>query len=347
MKHLCIINLVLILLFSACSKTQVNEEQPPEMPEQSTEQGAWETVDSVNDPMQRHEHAYVAVGDLFYLVGGRGDRAVQIYNPESQTWSDGAAPPFQMHHFQAVAYDNKVYVMGAFTENFPDEKPIPNIYIYDPETDSWNVGPEIPADRRRGAAGVVVHDNQFYIVAGITNGHLDGHVTWLDRYDPATDTWTQLADAPRARDHFHAAVVDGKLYAAGGRRSYHAIGQVANLTEAAVDVYDFDSDTWTTLDANLPTQRAGTATVEYDGALVVIGGESVRRLPTDSEDGPPTAHFEVEAYDPSTGTWSDLSQLVEGRHGAQALVHEDKIYIAAGSRTLGGSEINSHEVYVP
>ena len=40
----------------------------------------------------------------------------------------------------------------------------------------------------------------------------------------------------RARDHFHAAVIDGKLYAAGGRRSHHAIGQVANLTEAAVDV---------------------------------------------------------------------------------------------------------------
>ena len=345
MKKLLYLTLLLFLI-PACSKAPIEEEMP-EQPEEPVEIGEWQTIESVNNPALRHENAYVAIGDLFYLVGGRGDRPVQVYDPATETWTDGATPPFQMHHFQAVAYDGKVYVMGAFTEGFPDEKPIPHIYIYDPATDAWSQGPEIPEGRRRGAAGAVVHNNQFYIVAGITNGHLDGHVTWLDRYDPATDTWTQLADAPRARDHFHAAVIDGKLYVAGGRRSHHAIGQVANLTESAVDVYDFAADTWTTLDEDLPTERAGSATVAYNGKLVVIGGESVRRLPQDGDDGPPTAHFEAEVYDPATGSWSNLSTLVEGRHGTQALVHDNKIYIAAGSRTLGGNEINSHEVYVP
>ena len=338
----------LLLLIPACDKAEVTDDDPINgETEEPGDPGNWAFVESVNEPMQRHEHAYVAVGDMFYLVGGRGERPVQQYDPATKTWVDLAAPPFQMHHFQAVSYDGKVYVMGAFTEGFPDEKPIPHIYIFDPATNTWSQGPEIPEDRRRGAAGVVVHNDQFYIVAGITNGHLDGHVTWLDRYNPATDTWTQLADAPRARDHFHAAVIDGKLYAAGGRRSYHAIGQVADLTEAAVDVYDFESNTWTTLAQDLPTERAGSTSVEYDGRLVVIGGESVRRLPEDGNDGPSSAHFEVEVYDPSSGAWSELPSLLEGRHGAQAIVHNNMIYIAAGSRTLGGNEINSHEVYVP
>ena len=336
----------LLLIIVSCNG-QGEQDAPEPAPIASLEAGAWQMINSTNEPSLRHENAYVAIGDLFYLVGGRGDRPVEIYDPATQTWETGSTPPFQMHHFQAVAYDDKVYVMGAFTEGFPNEKPIPNIYIYDPATDEWSMGPEIPEDRRRGAAGVVVYNDHFYIVCGIQNGHMDGHVTWLDRYDPATDTWTQLADAPTARDHFHAAVLDGKLYAAGGRRSSHATGEVFQLTEKLVDVYDFATDTWTTLptSGNLPTERAGTGAIAYNGHIVVLGGESGRRLPEDGDEGPPTAHSEVEAYNPSTGTWTTLPPMIQGRHGTQAVVYNNQIFIAAGSRTLGGNEINSHEVY--
>ena len=331
--------LILSILISACDNNEP-EDEPIDM-------GAWQTIQSTNQPQQRHENAYVAVGDLFYLLGGRGDRPVQVYDPETQSWETRASPPFQMHHFQAVAYEGKIYIMGAFTGGYPNETPIPNIYIYDPTNDNWEVGPEIPADRRRGSAGAVVHNDQFYIVGGIRNGHNDGYVPWLDRFDPDTGIWTPLADAPRARDHFQAAVIDGRLYAAGGRRTSLATNELFKLTEAIVDVYDFASNTWSSLPSstNLPTQRAGTSTVAYRGNLVVLGGESERRLPEDGNTGPPTAHSEVEVYDPVSGMWASLPPMLEGRHGTQAIVYDDKIYIAAGSRTLGGNEINSQEVY--
>lgn len=336
---------LLLALFLLVSLPACDGQEDPATPPEVEESG-WAFVSSTNTPMQRHEHAYVAVGDKFYLVGGRGERAVQEYDPNTQSWTNKSAPPFQMHHFQAVSYQGKIYVMGAFTENWPDEDPIPNIHIYDPATDAWSVGPEIPEDRRRGAAGAVVHNNKFYIVAGIQNGHLDGHVTWLDSYDPATDTWEQLADAPRPRDHFHAVVLDGKLYAAAGRRSSQATGEGASLTEKEVDVYDFATNTWSTLAAQLPTERAGTASVAFDGKVIVIGGESVRQVPG-NEQSPPLAHDEMEAYNPATGAWETMPTLNEGRHGAQAIAHNGKIYIAAGSRTLGGNEIDSHEVFTP
>jgi N-acetylneuraminic acid mutarotase len=289
------------------------------------------------------------VGDRFYLLGGRGDRPVQVFDPETQTWETLSAPPFQMHHFQAVAYEGKIYIIGAFTNNFPGETPVPHVYVFDPAQDTWTQGPEIPADRRRGSAGVVVYEGQFYLVCGIQNGHNDGYVPWLDRFDPDTETWTRLTDAPRARDHFQAAVIDGRLYAAGGRRTSNATGESVELTEEVVDVYDFAAGTWTSLpsSANLPTKRAGTTAVVFRGNLVVLGGESERRLPEDGNEGPPSAHSEVEAYNPSTGTWISLPPLIEGRHGTQAISYENMIYIAAGSRTLGATEINSHEVYVP
>ncbi len=306
----------------------------------------WETIQSVNVPSERHENAYVVVGDKFYLLGGRGQRSVEVYDPTTKTWETRSAPPFQMHHFQAVPYNGQSYIMGAFTDGFPDEPPIPNIYIYDPATDQWTEGPEIPEGRRRGAAGAVVYNNKFYIVCGIQNGHMDGYVSWLDSYDPQSGTWTQLADAPRARDHFQAVVLDGKLYAAAGRRSSFATGQTAELTEKAVDVYDFSTNSWSTLveSANLPTERAGTAAVAFDDKVLVLGGESVRQLPGEPQ-SPPPAHSEVEAYNPGTGAWETLAPMIEGRHGTQAIVHNGMIYIAAGSRTLGSNEINSHEVY--
>ena len=308
-------------------------------------QSAWELLPQDDNLRGRHEHGYVAVGDQFYLVGGRGERPVQAYDLDTGTWETLSGAPIELHHFQAAVHDDKIYVMGAFTGGFPRETPVGNIYIYDPSADTWSVGAEIPEHRRRGAAGVVVHDDRFYIVAGITNGHNYGHVQWLDSYDPATNQWTELADAPRARDHFQAVVLDGNLYAAGGRRSSFATGEPLQLTIAEVDVYDFETDTWSTLpeSSNIPTQRAGAATVVLDGRLIVIGGESGRDLAT----GPnPPAHNEVEALDPATHSWMSMAPLRVGRHGIQAVVHENMIYVASGSRTIGANDTSSHEVYV-
>ncbi len=308
-------------------------------------QGTWELLPSDDMLMHRHEHGYVAVGERFFLIGGRGERPVQEYDPYTATWQTRASLPLELHHFQAVAHGGRIYVMGAFTGGFPDETPVGHVYIYDPEDDAWTQGPEIPPNRRRGAAGVAAHQDRLYLVSGIQNGHTDGHVPWLDAFDPATGTWTILADAPRPRDHFQAVVQDGMLYAAAGRRSSYATGEVLQLTVAEVDVYDFATDTWSTLPpaANIPTQRAGAAAVSFDGKLVVIGGESAQWLGQSSS---PPAHDEVEALDPVTQIWTTWPPLAVGRHGIQAIVHDDRIYIASGSRTVGATEINSHEVYV-
>ena len=302
--------------------------------------GSWETLPEGEQPQQRHEHGYVKVGDRFYLVGGRGEKLTQAFDPATGRWSDGAAPPVEMHHFQAVEHDGKVWVVGAMTGGYPDEPPIPRVHVYDPASDSWSLGPEIPEDRRRGGAGAIAHEGRIYVVAGIRNGHTDGHVAWFDAFDPATGEWTRLPDAPRPRDHFQAAIVDGRLFAIGGRRSSAATGQTFELTVPEVDVYDFATGEWTTLPAasNLPTERAGTTSVVLNGEILVIGGESGAQQP---------AHAEVEALDPATGRWRTLAPLNTGRHATQAVVHDGRIYVAAGSRTRGATEINSQEVYTP
>jgi len=302
--------------------------------------GRWETLAESDQPQHRHEAGYVRIGDRFYLVGGRGMRATQAFDPATGHWTDGAEPPLEMHHFQAVEHDGKLYVAGAMTGNYPTEPPIPHVYIYDPASDSWTRGPEIPEDRRRGGAGAIAHEGKIYVVAGITNGHSDGHVAWFDAFDPATGEWTRLPDAPRPRDHFQVAILDNKLYAVGGRRSSAATGQTFELTVPEVDVYDFETGEWSTLptESNLPTPRAGATTVVLNGEILVIGGESAAQQ---------AAHAEVEALDPATGRWRKLAPLNTRRHATQAVVYDGKLYIAAGSRTRGATEINSQEVFTP
>jgi N-acetylneuraminic acid mutarotase len=277
------------------------------------------------------------VGDKFYLFGGRKKESVDVYDPKTNAWAAAAPVPMEMHHFQAVAYKGEIYVAGAFTGDYPHETPIPRMYIYNPGKNQWRAGAEIPAARRRGSGGAVVYRDKIYLVCGITDGHYDGHVTWVDAYDPKINKWEALPDAPQARDHFQAAVVGDQLLVAGGRRSTQRTGHVADLTIPEVDVYDFAKGAWKTLPAsgNIPTQRASCTAVTLGNQVLIIGGESTQKV----------AHNQTEAFDFRTGTWQTLPPLQTGRHGTQAVSLGDKIYIAAGIGNAGGGpELSSLEV---
>lgn len=300
----------------------------------------WQAAEPMNLPTKRHESAMTEANGKLYLLGGRGVKPIDVYDPKKDTWTTKAMAPLEMSHFQAVSYKGEVYVVGAFTGKFPHETPIPAMYIYNPERDEWREGPKIPVDRLRGAAGAFVHNDKIYVVCGIQDGHWDGHVAWFDEFDPKTNTWRKLPDAPRPRDHVSVAMVGDKVYIAGGRLSTDKINQVLNRTIAEVDVYDFKTNAWITLpaDQNLPTLRAGNMAVAHGNKVLIIGGESDKQVP---------AHSEVEAYNTKTEKWERMPMLIQGRHGTGAVTMNGKVYIVAGSANRGGGpELNSMEVLV-
>src|SRR5690606_39742676 len=94
-------------------------------------------------PTARHESGMAPANGNLYLLGGRGQRPVEEYNPKKDLWTVKTDAPMEMHHFQAVAYNNEIYVLGAFTGDFPHEKPIPHIYIYNPAKNEWREGPAL------------------------------------------------------------------------------------------------------------------------------------------------------------------------------------------------------------
>ncbi|MEH6407612.1 MAG: putative Ig domain-containing protein, partial [Leeuwenhoekiella sp.] len=295
----------------------------------------------------RHECSFVQAGDKFYLFGGRENaQRFDVYDYKSNTWAQFNNIPKEFNHFQAVQYKGLIWVIGAFKNNdYPRETPADYIWSYNPATQKWIQGPEIPQNRKRGSAGLVVYNNKFYIVGGNTIGHDGGYVNWFDEYDPYTGIWTTLTNAPRSRDHFQAVVIDGKLYAIGGRLS-GGTGGVFEPLIAQVDVFDFATMKWTTLPSskNLPTPRGAPTVVNFQNLIYVIGGEIQKDLNGNTINDALTT---TESFDPSKngGTWKTEANMVYKRHGTQGIVSGDGIHITAGSKAKGGSPQKNMEVF--
>ncbi len=285
------------------------------------------------EPDARHEAGAVAFNNRIYLLGGRGKRPVNEYNPNTERWTDLGTPSLEMHHFQPVIHENKIWVVGAMTCCFPREDVLERIQVFDPATKKWSQGPRIPANRLRGSAGAVMYKGKLYVVGGSTNGHDGGDVNWFDVYNPATDSWNSLADAPTSRDHASATVIDDKLIVAGGRQTDHP-DTFANLV-TSTDIYDFKTGKWSR-GPNIPTPRAGAMTVGFGDDVVVAGGETERSG---------AAEKTVQAYNSKTGQWRTLPSLKEGRHSGGAAVLDGIMHVISGNGTRGGGdELSSHEV---
>lgn len=323
MRYLLLI-LPLLLFASSCQRTKVRSNVATDKKTSTT---PWRAISPSDGslPTARHEAAFIRVGDKAYLLGGRGIKPVDILDLKTMTWSAGATSPIEIHHFQPVVYNDEIYLMGAMTGGYPGETPLPDIHVYTPATDTWRTAGVIPADRRRGGAGAVLHNGQIYLVCGIQDGHRGGHVPWLDVYNPKTNAWQKLPDAPRSRDHFHAAVHGNKIYALAGRTTVAATNPFEN-TIGEVDVYDVGTKQWTTLQNNLPTLRAGTTAMTLNDDILVIGGESNQL----------TAHNEVEALAVKTGTWRSLPPLSRGRHGTGVVNFKGQLIMASGCGNHGG-----------
>lgn len=320
--------------------TQEPSESPTIMPtiSLSPTQTPWLDMNEDTRYEARHECSFVQAGNKFYLLGGRkSSKGVDTYDYTTDKWSSSRQIPTGFHHFQAVEYEGLIWVVGALHDfGYPREMPVSHVYVYDPSNDVWMKGPAIPYDRRRGGGGLAVYRGKLYLVGGNTLGHDGGFVSWLDEYNPHTNTWKTLADAPNSRDHFHAVVYNHKLYAVGGRKT--TAEHMFEDTIGQVDVFDFTTGEWlkTDLPDDLPKPRAGAATAVFNGKIMVMGGESGEQE---------EAHDDVHELDPATGKWSTRAPMNHPRHGTQAIVSGNGVYIAAGSPVRGGANQKNMEVF--
>jgi len=299
----------------------------------------WTTLETSGEVTGRHENHFIEFRGKFYLIGGRGMNPVNVFDPRTNRWETKSTPPIELHHFQAVVYNDAIYLVGAMTGGYPTEKPVENIWMYYPDTDRWVADALIPVERRRGSSGVVIHNDKLYVVGGIEFGHTSGTNNYFDSYDLKTKKWEILTKAPHIRDHFSAIVVKDKLYCIGGRNtSIHHVGKFDaffNATIPDVDVYEFKTGVWNTLQTTLPFPTAAGGIVNSGNTILYMGGEGKLNQ----------AYNLTQCLDITTGEWTQLSRLNMGRHGSGAILYNNEIYIAAGSPNRGGGNLNTMEKF--
>ncbi len=331
------------------SKPSKNTQQPGPA---ATSVGSWRTVSPEGNtkPVARHEACAVMVQGKVYLLGGRGMRPVNEYNPKTRKWRNLGKAPKEFNHMQCVAVGSVIYIVGAWYGRFPRESAHEKTWTYNVATGKWATLPGLPPGRRRGGGAAVVHNGKIFLAMGNIGGH-GGHATtlgMLDSFDLKTKRWTALASAPDPRDHVGGAVVRDrktgrpKLCVGAGRN-----GGVANFWSAPVmpvNCYDFGSGKWTR-GANIPVGRAGAATAATCGGLMMIAGGEGR-----SKQGG-GAYSRVDLYDVTTNSFRTPTFLKRNRHGSGLAVADcscGNIYLPSGSGSLGGGpELTSMEVWSP
>lgn len=221
----------------------------------------------------------------------------------------------------------KIYVIGGYPAN---RVSVATVQVFDPATDSWKLTSRLPVTLNHTMAASA--NGKLYLIGGQISNAGDGpFVNTVFEYDPANATWTARAPMPTSRGAGAAAVVDGKIYVAGGRPP----------RGSDFAVYDPRQNTWRVL-ADLPTQRNHLAAAAIGGRIYVAGGRYEAGFQSPRTDA-------VERYDPATNTWTVRARMLRPRGGVNGLE-------ALGCLHLFGGEGNAesptgvfpdHDVYDP
>lgn len=135
----------------------------------------------------------------------------------SANWQDAAPMPYPRNQFSAVSIGNRIYAIGGQYNHDSQQLDQARVDIYDAETGSWSRGPDLPKGHSHGEAGTFVHEGRIVMVGGHTTPaggrkSIDPDILVLE---PGGE-WALLGKLPMPLSSPAAAIIGGKLYAAGG-----------------------------------------------------------------------------------------------------------------------------------
>jgi len=184
---------------------------------------------------------------------------------------------------------------------------------------------------RRRLRGSAVVTRILYVLIGCdgTTSPSGGAKGFLLRYDPSSNTWTKLANAPSGHQFPGVTTIQGKVYVVGGINSTHTVS-------TALEIYDPASNTWSTK-APLPSARHSLTAVAIFGKLYAVGGTNASGKLTNT----------VYVYDPVANKWSTgPSPMPTVRTGLSGAVLAGVLY-ALGGNDSGGEVLAANESFTP
>jgi serine/threonine protein kinase/N-acetylneuraminic acid mutarotase len=235
------------------------------------------------------------------LRNGVALQTVESYDPHTGAWETGPPLPIPLHHAAAATYRGEVVVLGGASDNIADgsnkvfalrggnwvELPpltharaapaaavvgdklvavggqnakqlVPQTEVFDGS--SWKDAADMPTPREHLAA---VSDGTYVYAIGGRFLSSDKNSAALDRFDPASGTWTKLVGMPTPRGSYGATYIDGRIVAVGGEEPTVVLN--------VVEMYDIADGRWSTLPP-MPTARHAEVVATVGNTIYVIGG---------------------------------------------------------------------------
>lgn len=302
-----------VLLFASAGAGACSEEGEEASSTTLNREGGWET--RADAPLALTEVATAAFRGEVWSVGGITAEgtittAVQIYDPEADSWRDGPELPQPLHHTALVPTDTELVVVGGYRTTRFD--PVDEVLVLEEDGSAWRSGPALPSPRGAGAAAW--DGSRVVYGGGVTEDGLAAAVLVLD--DTEDGEWNEIGALAIARDHLAAASNgDGTVWFLGGRQ---------NDLQRNLDTVDVVAGNEVSVGAAVATPRGGVAAFfsPAHGACLV-GGEQ------------PNGTFDEVECTAIDGTTTELPSLARARHGLGAAVVDGVAYVVFGGTEPG------------
>ncbi|MDQ3290012.1 MAG: malectin domain-containing carbohydrate-binding protein [Bacteroidota bacterium] len=162
-------------------------------------------------------------GKLHYLGGANLARAdVRVHyaldlNNLSAGWKSLAPLPNVTNHGGSAVYGGKIYYIGGSHGQNDDAVAQKTVQIYNPATNTWTKGADMPTGRDHISSSVVVMGNRIIVLGGQTSYNVSSAL--VSAYTPSTNKWQELTPMPVKKSTGVAAVLNGNIHYTGGIRS--------------------------------------------------------------------------------------------------------------------------------
>lgn len=285
-------------------------------------------------PQAVQRSAVTTDGRYIYAIGGRTTAAssstisnVRRYDPSANEWTSLAPLPIGLNAADVAHLNGKLYVPGGIN---PQTELEPRQFVYDIAANTWTTAATPPGDVYLYATVADATRGVYYQLGGVSLSE-NVAVNAVRAYDPRTNTWSSLPSMNTARFAHEAALINGKLYVAGGSDT------ASTLT--SVEVFDFSTQSWTAL-APLPRAR------RY--AINGLGEDETGRplwfLAAGEEAAGTPALGNVEAYDFTANRWFTLDNsfnLPTARTALSGTLLNGFLYALGGGTASSGTATNS------
>lgn len=278
----------------------------------------WQVMDSMENGrtqavvLQDNDGVAYIIGGVGNMVGGSYSPAVdnvESYDPSTGEWVDLAPMPYGVRGAAgALGDDGRIYVFGGANDTVATHM---ITQIYDPATDAWTLGTDVPLSIWEAKAARL-SSNEILVAGG------EGAGTDTQIYDIEDDSWTAGGSLPSGVMAGALLNLDYNCYYIGG----------SNLGYSAVDtvyVYTIWSGTWSVAGTMPVPTAAHAAVIGPDGLIYIVGG-------ADSAMNVGAGYNTSYCFNPNSGDWIRLEDLPVGTRYSGAVASAD-----GSVQSLGGN----------